>query len=393
MMPDLVQEFLDTSRHFSTSPLQDDLYPVTAFSETFGNPRARKTHGNGRESIYVERSSSRFRYSEVDSDPNETYMKKAGQLMQLPVPTPFEIIANDGNLCGEGPYWDEREESLYWTDITGRRFYCFLWRDQRRELLSEGFQVSGFSRQEDGGFLVTNNDGIWLWSPSTRPILLASEAEDQECVMNDCAADPEGRVFSGSWHLDDEGHSAPSFLFRVETDGSVHIADEGICFSNGLAFSPDESLLYLADTVARCIYAYDWRRANGELSRRRVLARIPPEQGLPDGLATDAEGFVWCAHWFGGCISRFDPDGKLERRIDLPAAQTSSLAFGGPELDEIYVTSAARSNALVLAPAGYDPASVFVGGPLYRFRAGIHGRTKYRSQIKVAPAATKAGGQ
>jgi sugar lactone lactonase YvrE len=77
----------------------------------------------------------------------------------------IEIVANDDNLCGEGPYWDERELSLYWTDIPGRRFYRFLWQSQHHELLSEGCQVAGFARQEDG-FLVTNHDGIWLWSPS-----------------------------------------------------------------------------------------------------------------------------------------------------------------------------------------------------------------------------------
>lgn len=293
------------------------------------------------------------------------------------------MIADDGNLCGEGPLWDEPEQALYWTDITGRKFFRYLWRERRREQVSDGFQVGGFSRQEDGGFVVTNNDGIWLWRPGEEPLLLAKEADGQECVMNDCSADPEGRVYSGSWHLDSEGHSAPSFLFRVDCDGTVHVADDGICFSNGLAFSPDCSTLYFADTVARAIYAYDWRRSDGALQNRRVFARIDRSEGIPDGLTVDADGYVWCAHWFRGRVSRFDPEGRLERCLYFPATQTSSIAFGGPEMDEIYVTSAALSNALVLAPEGYDPASVFVGGPLYRVRAGIRGQLKFRS--KIAP--------
>jgi sugar lactone lactonase YvrE len=202
--------------------------------------------------------------------------------------------------------------------------------------------------------------------------------------MNDCAADPEGRVYSGSWHLDDQGRSSPSFLFRVDLDGTVHVADDGICFSNGLAFSPDHSTMYFADTVARRIYAYDWRRTDGALSNRRVFAQIDRSQGLPDGLTVDADGFVWCAHWFGGCVSRFDPDGKLERCLHFPAKQTSSVTFGGRNLDEMYVTSAALSNAVILAPRGYDPASVFLGGPLYRVRPGFRGLPKFRSSI--APA-------
>ena len=294
----------------------------------------------------------------------------------------FEVLANDNNLCGEGPLWDEPEQSLYWTDITGHRFYRYLSREQKHELLSEGFEVGGFSRQHDGSFVVSNNQGFWLWTPGQPPRLLASQCDGQQCVLNDCAADPQGRVYSGSWHLDENGHSAPSYLFRIDTDGSVHIADEGICFSNGLAFSPAHNTLYFADTVARCIYAYDWRARDGALSNRRVLTRIDRSEGLPDGLAVDAEGFLWCAHWFGGCITRYDPDGKRERRIDTPASQTSSLCFGGPNLDEIYITSAAKSDPLVLAPEGYDPNNVFIGGPLYRLRAGIRGTLKHRSNIK-----------
>jgi D-xylonolactonase len=295
--------------------------------------------------------------------------------------TEFEIVANDGNMCGEGPLWDPADQALYWTDITGHRFFRYLWRERRREVLSDGFQVGGFCRQQNGGFLVTNSEGIWLWNPGNRPVLVADRADGQECVMNDCTADPCGRVYSGSWHLDESGHSSPSFLFRVDTDGSVHIADEDICFSNGLAFSPGGAILYFADTVGRCIYAYDWREQDGALSGRRVFARIDRSEGVPDGLAVDAEGFVWCAQWFGGRLTRFDPDGRRERRIDLPAVQTSSLCFGGPDLDEIYVTTAARSNAEVLAPEGYDPKSVFLGGPLYALRAGIRGQLKHSSNI------------
>ncbi|MGC2635636.1 MAG: SMP-30/gluconolactonase/LRE family protein [Acidobacteriaceae bacterium] len=303
----------------------------------------------------------------------------------------IEIIADDGNLCGEGPLWDEREEALYWTDITGRGFFRYSWRERRHERLSDGFQVGGFSRQENGGFVVTNSDGIWLWRPGEDGLLLAKAADGHECVMNDCAADPEGRVYSGSWHLDERGHSSPSFLFRVDRDGTVHVADDGICFSNGLAFSPDASTMYFADTVARVIYAYDWRRSDGALSNRRVLAGIDRREGIPDGLCVDAEGFVWCAHWFGGCVSRFDPEGKRERCLHFPAMQTSSVAFGGPELDEIYVTSAAQTNAVVLAPEGYDPDGVFVGGPLYRVRPGMRGQLKYRSKIEPAAAKTSDG--
>jgi len=108
------------------------------------------------------------------------------------------------------------------------------------------------------------------------------------------------------------------------------------------------------------------------------------EEGLPDGLTVDAQGFVWCAHWFGACLTRYDPDGKLERRITTPATQTSSLAFGGADLNEIFITSAAASNVLSLAPLGYDPEKLYIGGPLYQLSTNICGKREYRSRVTPA---------
>ena len=96
----------------------------------------------------------------------------------------------------------------------------------------------------------------------------------------------------------------------------------------------------------------------------------------------DAEGFVWSARWFGGCIVRYDPDGKLERRVEIPARQTSSLAFGGPDLTDIFVTSAASPEPLELAPVGYRPENVYSGGKLFHLNLGIPGRNEYRARIE-----------
>ncbi|HEY4009955.1 MAG TPA: SMP-30/gluconolactonase/LRE family protein [Acidobacteriaceae bacterium] len=294
----------------------------------------------------------------------------------------MDVIANDGNLCGEGPHWDEQEQVLYWTDIDGRKLYRYLWQEQRHELVEEGLSINGFTRQRDGSFVLTNPEGAWWWRPGEAPLLIAAEAEGQECRLNDCLADPEGRVYSGSYHLDESGRSSPSYLFRFDIDGSAHVVDEGICFANGLALSPDGGTLYFTDLAARCVYAYDRRSSDGSLRNRRIFLRIDRAEGMPDGLTVDAEGFLWCAHWFGGCVTRYDPEGTRERRIETPATQTSSLAFGGPDLDELYITSAALHNCLVLAPQGYQPENVFPGGPLYRYRSGVRGRLKHRSAIQ-----------
>jgi sugar lactone lactonase YvrE len=151
--------------------------------------------------------------------------------------------------------------------------------------------------------------------------------------------------------------------------------------ANGLGFSPDNSTLYFTDSAERLIFAYDYRRSDGRLSNRRRFVSVPSTEGLPDGLTVDAEGFVWSAQWFGGCIVRYDPDGKEQQRISIPVAQSSSVAFGGPDLTDIFITSAALDDSLTLAPPGYSPAAQRAGGPLYRVNVGIPGRPEYKARI------------
>jgi len=292
-----------------------------------------------------------------------------------------EAIADYGDLCGESPLWDARAEALYWTDITGRRVYRYLWSKKRHELLQSGTEVAGLALLDSGGFVVTNSNGIWLWDGKEEWQLVADSAEGKKCVLNDCVADPQGRLFTGSCFFEPNDNYERGCLFRVDTDGSVHVVDEGILLSNGLGFSPDESTLYYADSAARRIYAYDYRRSDGSVGNRRILAQVPKEEGVPDGLTVDVDGFIWCAQWFGAGVVRYRPDGTVERRVHVPALQTSSLMFGGPDLNEVFVTSAGQREAETLAPSGYDPSSMLVGGPLFHLRTNIRGKEEYRARL------------
>ena len=295
----------------------------------------------------------------------------------------FEVVADYQDICGEGPLWNTREQALYWTDLARRRFYRCAWADRRSEIVSENMQVSGFAFNEPGGYLVTNIKGIWIWDAKSEPILLAAEVDGHKCIMNDCVADPEGRVFSGSYRRNDHGEfeQGAGCLFRVNTDGSVRIVDEGFQLSNGLGFSPDCSTLYFVDSAQRRIYSYDWQRGDGSIRNRRIFVEVPMSEGIPDGLTVDTEGYVWCAHWFGACVIRYDPDGKIERRIETPALQTSSVTFGGPDFTDMFLTSAAKTDSLSIAPTDYDPNRGYVGGPVYHLRPGVQGREEYRARI------------
>ena len=298
----------------------------------------------------------------------------------------WTVLADFGDLCGEGPLWDCRTATLHWTDITGKHFYRLNWKTRNAEIIAQGFEVAGLAFQEAGGFVVTNSLGIWLWKPDDQPRLIITEAAGTKCQMNDCIADPHGRLFAGSYFYDPAREDYPlGYLIRVDTDGSAHIADEGIRLANGLGFAPDGGTLYFSDSAARLIYAYDYRERDGRVANRRVFKKFAPEDGLPDGLTVDAEGFVWCALWFGGAIVRMDPDGKVERKVETPAKQTSSLTFGGADWTDIFVTTAGLPDSLPLAPPGYQPDKVYSGGRLYHANLGIAGREENRCRIVLPP--------
>ncbi len=307
-------------------------------------------------------------------------------------PHSWTVVADYADQCGEGPLWDSRTSMLYWIDITGRRVSRHDWTTGHSSIVIDNFDVAGLALHESGGFVVVNGDGIWLWDGAGVPSPIAQSSDGRPLAMNDCIADPMGRLLSGSCYFDPSRPDYPlGKLMRVDTDGSVRVLDEGLHLANGLAFSPDCRTLYFADSGQRRIFAYDYRADTGSVSRRRTFVDIPREDGIPDGVTVDAEGFVWCARWFGGGISQFDPDGRLQAHVPVPAKQTSSLAFGGPDLRSVFVTSAATSDALPLAPANYDSEVGNIGGQLFRADLGITGKEEFRCRIALVESQTGAG--
>ncbi|MGC9998933.1 MAG: SMP-30/gluconolactonase/LRE family protein [Bryobacteraceae bacterium] len=293
----------------------------------------------------------------------------------------IEVIADYQDQCGECPVWNPERSVLNWTDCTGLRFYEYD--GVRHKILRSGFQVNGFRVHRNGGFVVVNNEGVWYWDGVGAPGLILAQAEGEACQLNDCIADSHGRLYSGSCFYDPQAEYPLGKLIRVDLDGTACILDDGIQLANGLGFSPDDRTLYFTDTAARTIYAYDYDPATGDVKNRRTFVKVPADQGLPDGMTVDSEGFVWSAQWYGSCVVRYDPDGSVERRIDTPAKQTSCVAFGGSELTDLFITSAAKSEPMPVMPPGYDAVNGCFGGPLYRVRLEIRGRAQAQARISM----------
>jgi sugar lactone lactonase YvrE len=295
--------------------------------------------------------------------------------------TIVELFADQALACGEGPVWDERSQTLFWTDCGDRAIYAKGWTDPApREVLS-GFHAASLVLHEDGGLVWGGQDGFFRWKPGQAPVLIAgAEAPVPAIDINDIIADPAGRVLGGQEAFRENEDYQTGFLFRIDRDGSCTVLEEGLHLSNGMGFSPAHDRFYLVDSILRTVYVYDYNLADGSIRNRKPLVRLDPEDGLPDGMTVDREGFLWVARWFGGGISRYDPDGKLERTLPLPAAQISSLTFGGPDYQDLFVTSAATYWETTLAPPGHV-FSTHRGGGVYRLSSPVPGRAEYRAEL------------
>lgn len=285
----------------------------------------------------------------------------------------IEAVADYSCVCGEGPLWHPDERAVYWADIPQGRLFRLTIADGRHEPVYADRPVGGFTLQADGALLLFRDRGnVVVWSGGAeRRTLVAEIPELSGTRFNDVCADPEGRVFCGTM----SGPDVTGRLYRLDPDGRRHrlLEDQGT--PNGMGFSPDLRRLYYNDSRAGRTWVFDYDRATGSISNQRIFrdAVASGDPGRPDGLAVDAEGYVWTAQWDGGALLRFDPEGRLVRRLEMPARKITSLCFAGDGLTEIYATSAGGGNR---------PADGAQAGALFRILgAGVRGMPRFRSRL------------
>lgn len=264
---------------------------------------------------------------------------------------------------GEGPFWSEFEQALYWVDIAGRWAHRLEPARGRGRSWRMPSSCSAFFPSRRGDPIVALVDGLHrldLATGETRPF--ARPDGDVGNRSNETRCDPQGRIWLGTMcnNLGPQGEPLPlarcsGGFFCVEPDGRwVRVmADVGI--TNTLVWSPDGTRFYCADTTKETIWSFAYEPDGPRLSDRKVFAEGGP--GHPDGSAMDEEGFLWNARWGGSRVIRYAPDGRIDREVMLPVEQPSSCAFGGPDRKTLYVTSA-RQALEGLAPDSLD-GSVF----------------------------------
>ena len=251
-------------------------------------------------------------------------------------------MATDCSL-GEGLHWHPSSASMYFVDIRGAcvHAYCLTNRHLRTWSLPEpvGWVIAG---PDPDYFVVGLKNGFALSTFRSEPTVHWIKKIDHglsSIRLNDAKADAAGRIWAGT--LDDvDNPKLVGSLFCLDVDGSLKTVDTGYGIANGPAISPDSKLFLHTDSSRRIIYAFDLDVSCGALSSKRIWKVLSDDEGYPDGMTFDARGNLWLAHWGAGLVSQYSPSGVLLRRVELPASNVSNVAFGGKDLDRIFVTTA-----------------------------------------------------
>lgn len=248
------------------------------------------------------------------------------------------------NGLGECILWDDLTGSVFWTDIPGQRLYMHDPESGSTDHLQFDEDLCSFGFIEASDRLVCAfQSGIAIVDRSSGSREWIYRLSGPDTVrLNDGRVDRQGRFWVGSM-VDDESSSPNNGfsgeLYCLDGKGVVHSHLQGIRISNSLCWSPKGDVLYFGDSPTREIYAFDFDTRRGTLSNRRVFARTP-DGTVPDGSAVDSGGFVWNAEWGRGRVVRYAPDGSVDTAVHLPVSHITCVAFGGPDLADLYVTTA-----------------------------------------------------
>lgn len=250
-----------------------------------------------------------------------------------------------GAELGEGAIWDSDARVLHWIDITARKLHRFdpvARTNQTRQLPQ---MVGTVVPRKSGGVMVALQEGLAILDDgSDQPVIVARPPEAEHppsSRFSDGKCDPAGRFWAGTMHVKANVTGAGA-LYRLDPDLSLGRMLEGVTVSNGIVWSADARTMYYIDSPTRQVVAFDYRLEDGTIGAPRTAIAVPEEIGVPDGMTIDAEGMLWVAHWGGWSVRRWNPTtGEVLAEVKVPASQVTSCAFGGANLDQLYITTAA----------------------------------------------------
>jgi sugar lactone lactonase YvrE len=246
---------------------------------------------------------------------------------------------------GENPLWDTAEQALYFVDNMGQKLHRYDYATGKTRSWDTPSVITAMALRKGGGAVVTLWTGIHTMDLDTGKFEVVSPlTKESGHVFNDAKVDRRGRFLIGGTTANFENPTPDGGVYSLDANQKLSVLDTGIYFSNGPCFSPDDKTFYFADSYHATTYAYDYDIATGKIANRRPFVNTKDLGGAPDGTTVDRDGLVWTAIYQGGKIAAFRPDGKLERVVEMPVKLTSSVMFGGPDLDKLYVTTIEKNH-------------------------------------------------
>jgi sugar lactone lactonase YvrE len=279
-----------------------------------------------------------------------------------------ELLLDARAGLGEGPAWDAAANMLYWVDIHAGDLHIFHPQNNTDSRISLGEPVGCAAPCQSGDLVIALRSGFATLSLPTQKLtcLVNPEKHLPGNRFNDGKCDPAGRFLAGT--MDDAEKKASGSLYSYSRDGTLKTLLTGIRISNGLTWSSDYQTFYHIDTPTRQVTAFDYDMATGNITNPRPVVKVPPKLGWLDGMTSDAKGMLWVAMWGGAKLTRWNPaTGQLLETIPVPALNVTSCVFGGPDMIDLYITSARKGMS-----AEQLTKYPFSGG-LFRIRTNIQG--------------------
>ena len=280
-----------------------------------------------------------------------------------------ETVVDRRSLVGEGAIWDARRQRLLWVDILGHLLFFYDPATGENRGINLLQAVGTVVPRAKGGVVVALHNGFARLDTETERMtpIADPEADLPGNRFNDGKCDPAGRLWAGTMAFDGMRDREQGALYCLDADGTVTRKLGRVSISNGIVWSADARTMYFIDTVKNDVRAFDYDLETGTIANERVTVRNDGD-GHFDGMTIDAEGMVWIALFGGGAVKRYDPEtGQHLATIELPVTCVTSCAFGGPDLDQLYVTSA--SYRLTAAELAEQP----LAGSLFRAVPGACG--------------------